>query len=291
MTTTPNMAIYVPVAGQTNYDQAFLAGMLNIDQHDHSGAPNKGVPLSSASLGPASVTKDKLNPNVVSPGEGLAIDGANPNALKADGLLNALYKLNVSGILTRTGAGTVAARTLTGTSGQIVVTNGDGILGNPTFALASIISNATQPRFSAYVSASLTNKTGSNELYTVPFDTVSYNTGLTYNNTTGVITCVTAGDYLFSLQLEFTGLNASITDGEVFLSKNAAGTPVDYQIGRCNFGAIRQGSNLVGVSGAAIVPMIAGDTLQVVLQINQGATTVGISSGADRSQLQARLLF
>lgn len=282
------MAIYVPVAGQTNFDQAFLQGMLNIDQHDHTGAPNKGVPLTSAALGPASVTKDKLNPNVVSTGEGLAIDGANPNALKADGLLNTIYKLNTLGFITRTGVGTAVTRTFTGTANQINVTNGDGISGNPTFALASNISTATQDGFKAYLSSTTGNITGSNEIATVVCDTVVSNVGGGYNNATGVYTATSAGNFLFSIQLQFQGLNASITDGECYLETTGG----DYQISRCNFGAIRTagGTALVGVSTAIIVPMAIGDTAQLRLQINQGATTVAASGGADRTQITARLM-
>lgn len=132
---TANMGIYIPDAGETNYDQSFAAGMNNIDVHDHSGGPNKGVPLSASALQDGSVTKTKLNADVVSPGEGLAIDLANPNALKADGLLNSLYKLAVNGFLVRTGAGTSAARTITGRANEIGVNNGDGVAGNPEIFL------------------------------------------------------------------------------------------------------------------------------------------------------------
>jgi hypothetical protein len=45
----------------------------------------------------------------------------------------ALHNLSTSGIITRTGAGTVAARTITAGNG-ITLTNGSGVLGNPTIA-------------------------------------------------------------------------------------------------------------------------------------------------------------
>jgi hypothetical protein len=134
-TTTPNMSIYVPAAGETNYDSAFAAGMTNIDQHDHSGAPNKGVPLSSSGLANFSVTYEKLNANVVLAGGGLAVDSGTPNKLKVDGILLPIFQLASNGVICRTSASTVSARTITGTANQITVTNGDGVSGNPTLSI------------------------------------------------------------------------------------------------------------------------------------------------------------
>ena len=108
---TPNIGIYIPSAGETNYDSSFSQGMFNIDQHDHSGGPNKGVPLSSSGIDDGAITRTKLNTDVVSAGEGLAIDLSNPNALKADALLNAIYKLNTNGFIVRTGSARSASRT------------------------------------------------------------------------------------------------------------------------------------------------------------------------------------
>src|SRR5690606_12477418 len=44
-----------------------------------------------------------------------------------------------AGILAQTGEDTFAKRTITGTSNEIVVTNGDGASGNPTLALSDSI--------------------------------------------------------------------------------------------------------------------------------------------------------
>lgn len=133
--TTPNISIYIPAAGETNYDSAFAAGMVNIDQHDHSGAPNKGVPISSAGIADFSITYNKLNANVVLAGGGLAVDSGTPNKLKVDGILLPIFQLAANGFIARTGATTAAARTLTGTANQITVTNGDGVAGNPVFSI------------------------------------------------------------------------------------------------------------------------------------------------------------
>lgn len=47
--------------------------------------------------------------------------------------------LNTDGIPARTAAGTYAARTLTGTTNIITVTNGNGVLGDPTFNVGSLV--------------------------------------------------------------------------------------------------------------------------------------------------------
>lgn len=54
----------------------------------------------------------------------------NYQPLDAD--LTAVAGLSSAGLLARTGAGTAAARTLTGSAGRVTVTNGDGVSGNPT---------------------------------------------------------------------------------------------------------------------------------------------------------------
>lgn len=95
--TTPNMGIYIPSAGETNYEQSFAAGMMNIDQHDHSGGPNKGVPITNSGLADFSVTYDKLNANVVDPTTGIGTQGgAFQNRLQLLGYLANLYQLSLT---------------------------------------------------------------------------------------------------------------------------------------------------------------------------------------------------
>lgn len=65
---------------------------------------------------------------------GLAI-GTDVQAFDAD--LSAVAGLSSNGLVARTGAGSAAARTLTAPAAGITVSDGDGVSGNPTLALAN----------------------------------------------------------------------------------------------------------------------------------------------------------
>jgi hypothetical protein len=135
---TPNIGLYIPSAGETNYNDAFASGMINLDQHDHSGGPNKGVPISSSGLGPFSVTYDKLNSNVVDPTTGIGVNSTPglQNQLQILGILRNLFQLaSVPGVgFVAMNGSTVAARTFQNSS-SLTWTNADGSGGNPSAAV------------------------------------------------------------------------------------------------------------------------------------------------------------
>lgn len=70
----------------------------------------------------------------VGAGTGIAV-GADTVGLTGQAL--AFHNLSTSGIVARTGSGTVAARTITGTTNRINISNGNGVSGNPTIDIAS----------------------------------------------------------------------------------------------------------------------------------------------------------
>ena len=75
-----------------------------------------------------------------------------------------------NGILARTAVNTTAARTLTGTANRIVITNGNGVPGNPTFDIgANVATNANNLSFfaattSAQLAGVISDETGSGAL-------------------------------------------------------------------------------------------------------------------------------
>ena len=108
----------------------------------------------------------------------------------ADTDLTALAGLSSNGMIARTGSGTAAARTITGST-ALTVTNGDGVAGNPSLAL----SIASQAEAQAGTSASVlmtpqraedhmvANALGWGQTYQDVSGSRSL--GVTYQNTTG----------------------------------------------------------------------------------------------------------
>jgi len=131
-TTTPNISIYIPAAGETNYDASFAAGMVNIDQHDHSGGPNKGVPIATSGIADGSITYNKLNANVADTTTGIGTSGAlGANQLAILGLLKNIYQIaTTAGFIAKNGS-LATARTFQNTP-TITWTNPDGSAGNPS---------------------------------------------------------------------------------------------------------------------------------------------------------------
>ena len=62
---------------------------------------------------------------------------------RKDADLTALAALTGTGILARTAAATYSTRTLTGTTNEITVTNGDGVSGNPTLSIPDAVTLVT----------------------------------------------------------------------------------------------------------------------------------------------------
>jgi hypothetical protein len=128
--TTPAIGIYIPSAGETNYDQSWAAGMFNVDNHDHSGGPNKGLPIATEGLGAFSVTFDKLNINVVDPTTGVGTSGVFPNQIVMLDPLKAIFQLAPSnGFITMDGTG-AHLRTFEDST-TVTWDNPDGTGGNP----------------------------------------------------------------------------------------------------------------------------------------------------------------
>jgi hypothetical protein len=114
LTTTGN-------SGASTYTSA--TGVLNVPTYTLAG------------LGGVATTRQIIAGTGLTGGGDLSAD----RTLALAGQALALHNLATPGVIARTGAGTVAARTITGTTNQITVTNGDGVSGNPTISLPTTL--------------------------------------------------------------------------------------------------------------------------------------------------------
>lgn len=213
-TTTPNIGIYIPSAGETNYDQSFLAGMMNVDQHDHSGATNKGVQIATTALADGSVTYPKLANNITDTSTGIGQQGGGfSNRLEILGILKNLYQLaTASGFIAKNGS-VVEARVLQGTANQIAISNPAGIAGDPTFSLVN-------PLYIGGISFdSGTNILGSytKSSFTPALAFGGGSTGLTYTTQVGKYWRV-GSIIFFSLFIKINAVGSSTGDATITLT-------------------------------------------------------------------------
>lgn len=129
---TPGMFVFVE-QGTTNADSGWVLSTdapITLDTTALTFAQFSGAGQIIAGSG-LTKTGNTLN---VGAGTGITVN-ADDVALTGQAL--AFHNLATNGIVARTGASTVAGRTLTGTTNRITITNGDGVSGNPTADIAS----------------------------------------------------------------------------------------------------------------------------------------------------------
>lgn len=182
-----------------------------------------------------------------------------------------------SGIIAYDGAGTFTGRTMTGTANQIAVANGDGIAANPTISLSPTVLSSTQPLVMSYVNASVTNKTGNGTSYTIIFNTEIFDQHSDYNSATGIFTAPVTGKYLVTSQAQFTNINATAYQTEIYIEATARVWRGQTQSNYINSASINTRIDYV----SAIIDMTAGDTFFIyVIAFGQGADTIGIGGHA-----------
>lgn len=108
---------------------------------------NTALGASNVTLGTNSIL---TNERVLTGSTGIAVtDGGAGSTvtLDLDATLDAVAGYNTNGLLTQTAADTFTGRTITGTSDQVNVSNGNGVSGNPTLSLPQSIATTSTPTF------------------------------------------------------------------------------------------------------------------------------------------------
>jgi hypothetical protein len=107
-------------------------------------------------------------------------------------------------------------------SNGIVTYNGTSLVNyaGPQLSSGGVMTNTSQPCFSAYINSVKTNVTGDGTNYIMIFDTVSFDNGSNYSNSTGAFTAPVAGKYLFSFSA--IGVSATtISELDFFIKVNS----------------------------------------------------------------------
>ena len=179
--------------------------------------------------------------------------------------------IKTSGIVDYNGSGVFEARTVTQTSNKTAVSNGSGVSGDPTIALASIVNLSTQPCFGVSEGGNLTNKTGDGTAFVVTWDTELFDQGNNFSSPT--FTAPIAGVYAFYATVRMTGLGAGNTTGSLSITQN--GTVVSSK--NINPFAVYSATTLIAnISVEGIIKASANDTFEVVYTVSGGTKIVGI---------------
>jgi hypothetical protein len=209
--------------------------------------------------------------------------------------------ITVSGgnIITTTGAAnTVTVRATNGTNGQVPIGGGaNPIWANITAGSGISVTNAANSitiaatggfsanSFFAYaVGVTPSFFTANNTYKTIPFTQTLFNNGGHFNTTTYKWTCPTTGLYYFTSNV-LIGVSVTNYSFGKSLRFNSSGSPMCY----CNYppantnGTTAALSPYVGLSHGIFVPMTAGVTLEVQVEVSDitGLALIGYNSFTD----------
>jgi hypothetical protein len=161
-------------------------------------------------------------------------------------------------------------------SNGIVTYNGTRLVNyaGPQISSAGIQTNTTQPFFTAYPSATITNVTGDGTAYTLAFNSTTVNQGTYYNTGTYTFTAPVTGNYVFGQCLYTTGYAAQT----IYISR-AVATSGTYEMGYFNPTSEVAGNAVLIYTSSTPIPMTANDTVYFTLQVQTGTKAISIAGG------------
>ena len=168
--------------GETATNHALLNNLAYADSGHTGFEPAKGADdnyvtdAEKVVIGNTSGTNtgdQDLSAYQLEPSEGAFVDGDKTKLDGIEALADVTDATNVAaagaimdgditgnGLVTRTGAGAYTNRTITGTSNQVTVSNGNGVSGNPTLSLPQNIDTSATPTFSSLTAGTATDVLG-----------------------------------------------------------------------------------------------------------------------------------
>lgn len=156
--------------------------------------------------------------------------------------------------------------------GGITFLNSNGInttTQNPYIFRPGIIRAGQQPAFLAYLGTNDTAVTGNGANYQLGTNIALTKSFDQWNNfnTNGTFTAPFTGRYLFTGTICLFLVSAAMTNGYLFLNTTAS----SYLLDALNPGAVQANAGIITVKGSVIVPMTAGNTATLSIQLQNGA--------------------
>lgn len=210
--------------------------------------------LTTAGSGTSEVFNSYLQSNsasAISVGAGTTVNVANCSILSTN--TNAI-----------TGGGTLNFGGITFLSSNVINTTTQ----NPYIFRPGIIRAAHQPSFFAYLGSNDVAVTGNGALYRLGTNvalTKSFDQGNNFN-TNGIFTAPYTGRHLFMGTICLFSVSAAMTNGYLYLNTTAS----SYLLDSLNPGAGQANAGIITLKGGAIVPMAAGDTANLSIQLQNG---------------------
>ena len=197
----------------------------------------------------------------------------------------ALHNLASNGLIIRTGSGTVAARTITGTASQITVTNGDGVSGNPTISLPSTINVDT----TGVATTSLSIRSQDTRATASTPETANSSSGIRFdfkqNSTNGL---ADGGTYNGVMYWRAYGSSTDFSGGPAFEIANTANGNLWLRSGTSTtWGAWKQivdSANTLSISGTktfSTTPVFSEATATLSFSSATGAKTISTGGSTD----------
>lgn len=203
----------------------------------------------------------------------------------ADADLAAYAALTGTGLVARTGAGTAATRTLTGPAAGLTVTNGNGVAGNPTLALANDLA-----ALEAIATTGLAKRTGTDTWATIVHDEGTFtptftfgggSTGMTFSERTGVYRRV-GGLWLVEIRIVLTAKGSSTGDAVIGMLPAIA-------VGRST--GISVAGNYVGADVPTGVTLPGTATILLRNVSGGNATTMTHANFADNTAINLTIAY